>query len=238
MGIYSSYLVKIPDGYLLLDTGYDRDYKKFKSYLKKNEIELKQIKYVFVSHHHDDHVGFIGNLVNENSKVKLILHEKTVPLLLGGKNNKNNGGGIVNKPLYVLFKIKMSLSPKWTLTFPPFDIRDQDIIIRGERDFLPNEVGIDGKIIHTKGHTSDGMCLILMDNYIFVGDEASNFLNWAGAGNLTIFNENLDEVYKSWENIISRGIPYVIPTHGKAFKLEMLKKNIHKRKQTDLVKFF
>ncbi len=222
----------------MFDTGYEQDFQTFLKILNKHRINVNEIKYVFLSHHHDDHAGFIGDLTKLNREMKLIVHEKSIPLLASGKNNKNNGGGIVNPLIYALFKIKMFLKPDWTLTFPPFTIRDQDLIVYGVQNKLPDEVGIKGTIIHTPGHTTDGICLLINDYYLLVGDQTSNFLNWAGAKHLTLFNENVDEVYKSWDRIISMNIKFILPAHGKPFMVERLKENLYKYSQKDLVRFF
>lgn len=238
LGVTTSYLIKIPSGFMLFDTGYEQDFPTFMKILKKHRINVNEIKYVFLSHHHDDHAGFVGDLSKLNKEMKLIVHEKSIPLLASGKNNKNNGGGIVNPLIYTLFRIKMFLKPDWTLTFPPFIIRDQDLIVYGVQNKLPDEVGIKGTIIHTPGHTTDGICLLLNGQYLLVGDQTSNFLNWAGAKHLTLFNENVDEVYQSWDKIISMNIKFILPAHGKPFMVERLKENLYKYSQKDLVKFF
>ena len=237
-GFMTAYLIKIPSGFLLFDTGYEQDFTSFMKILEKYQINVNEIKYVFLSHHHDDHAGFVGKLTKINREMKLIVHKKAIPLLASGKNNTNNGGGIVNRLIYIIFKIKMFLKPDWTLTFPPFTIRDQDIIVYGEQIDIPTEVGLKGTIIHTPGHTTDGICLMLNEQYMLVGDQASNFLNWAGAKHLTLFNENVDEVYKSWEKIISMNIKFIVPSHGKPFRVERLKNNLYKYSQKDLVIFF
>ena len=236
--VTTAYLIKIPSGYLLFDTGYEKDFDTFKEILIKEKIDLNSIIYLLLSHHHDDHVGFIAELTERNPSLKIIVHEKTVPLLATGKNNKMNGGGIVNSTIFLLFRIKQLLTPDWTLTFPPFNIRSQDIIIQGEVQPLPAEVGIEGVIVHTPGHSSDSISLLYKNKYLLCGDMASYFLNWAGAKHLTLFNENINEVYKSWEKVISMDVKYVIPSHGKPFRIERLKNNLYKYTQKDLVKFF
>ncbi len=238
LGITSVYLVKTPDGYLLFDTGYEKDFNSFQNILIQKKIDIRTIRYLLLSHHHDDHSGFISQLTATLPSLKIIVHEKTVPLLASGKNNKMNGGGIVNPLIYSLFRIKQFITPDWTLTFPPFIVRPRDIILYGEINQIPSEVGIDGVIVHTPGHSSDSISLLLNRSYLVCGDLASNFLNWAGACNLTLFNEDIDIVYKSWQKLISMNVMIIAPSHGKPFKINKLKNNLHKYTQKDLVLFF
>lgn len=62
------FFLKCNNGYMLIDTGYPDDYEKFVKKIKKINIELSEIKYIFLTHHHDDHSGFTTELVkNTNS---------------------------------------------------------------------------------------------------------------------------------------------------------------------------
>lgn len=237
-GITVAYLVKIPGGYLMFDTGYENDFYKMLQIINEKNIKIDQIKYLLLSHHHDDHVGYIAKLLEAQPSLKIIVHEKTIPLLASGKNNTKNGGGIVNPIIYTLFRIKRFITPEWTLTFPPFNVRSQDIVLQGDFIKLPAEVGIKAFVAYTPGHTSDSISLIIDNEYLLCGDLSSNFLNWAGANHLTLFNEDIDSVYSSWQKVLSMKIKYVLPAHGKPFHSEKLKHNLYKYKQEDLVKFF
>ncbi len=237
-GTTTSYLIEIPDGYLMVDTGYEKDFDTFISIIKEKGISVSKIKYLLLTHHHDDHSGYISKLLELQPSLKIIVHEKSVPFLASGNNNKDNGGGLVNPLIYGLFQLKKFITPDWTLAFPPFLIRDNDIILKENIQQLPTEVGIDALVIYTPGHTSDSISLLIDKEYLVCGDLSSNFLNWAGSKYLTIFNENVEDVYKSWENVISLGAKYIAPAHGKPFRVEKLKENLYKYKQSDLVKFF
>lgn len=236
--LVKSFLIPIDNSeYLLFDTGYERNYKVFKELLKKDSIDVKKIKYIFISHHHDDHAGFINNLIKDNPEVRVILHEKTVPLMLLGENNLANGGGIVNPFVNLLFNIKQAISPEWDFTLPKYYVRDRDIVLTGDKADLKKILGEDIYMIYTPGHTSDSISLVYQNEYIFCGDLASNVLNWAGAKHLTLFNESLEDVYSSWGKVIDLDIDNIIPSHGKPFKLSSLEKNLDKYEQSDLVPY-
>jgi glyoxylase-like metal-dependent hydrolase (beta-lactamase superfamily II) len=232
------FMIPIDDGYVLIDNAYENEIKRFEEYLKNLNINITEIKYVLLTHHHDDHVGFINYITKNNPNVIVILNDKTSNLISQGKNNKNNGGGIVNKRIYSLFRIKQLLTPEWDLTFPPYNIRENDIIISDDYYDLGNILGINLKVLYTPGHTSDSISFIYKDRYAFCGDLSSNFLNWAGAGYLTLFNEDINEVYKSWEKLTSKKIEFIITAHGKPFSIQNLEKYKNSNKQNDIEKFF
>lgn len=59
------YLLKIENGYLLVDTGYESDLTVFEQELHKNSINIKDINYLFLTHHHNDHSGLVNFLVEK-----------------------------------------------------------------------------------------------------------------------------------------------------------------------------
>jgi glyoxylase-like metal-dependent hydrolase (beta-lactamase superfamily II) len=237
-GITVAYLVKLPQGHLLFDTGYASDYASFASAITKKNISISDIRYCLLSHHHDDHAGYINTLLKNNSNIKVIAHERSVPLLASGKNNTANGGGIVNSRIYALFRFKQIITPEWDLSFPPFTMRTSDILLKETAMNLPSDTGRNLKVLYTPGHTNDSISLIVDDTYLLCGDLASNFLNWAGASQLTLFNENVVQVYRSWLMVYGEGIKVIVPSHGKPFSADLLKENFDIYKQEELVKFF
>lgn len=234
----NAFLIPAGNGYLLFDTGYPWDYERFLAAIAERDIPLWSIRYTFVSHAHDDHVGFLGALAQANPQMKIIAHEKTVPLLATGANNKQNGGGLFNRAVYLAFRVKQRLKPHWTLTFPPFTVRETDIVWRGDETAMPEEVGMDATLLWTPGHTSDSVSLLYEGRYLFCGDLTSTSFNLIGGRQLTVFNEDIDAVYDSWSNVLDAGIPVTVPSHGHPFRTEKLERHIGRLTQDRLVPFF
>lgn len=232
------FLIPATNGYILIDNAYEKEFDKFFEYLKDYEISINDIRYILLTHHHDDHVGFLNQITTINPDVSVVLHKKTADLVLTGFNNKNNGGGIINKRIFVLFKIKQLLSPEWDLSFPPYKTRENDIIFSNDTFDLTGLLGIDIKAEYTPGHSSDSVTYIYKNKYAFCGDLASNFLNWAGADYLTLFNEDINRVYDSWRILINKDVEVIVTAHGKPFNIINLEKNIDSIKQENIVRFF
>ena len=57
---------------LLVDTDYAGTLGAFYKAMKKNGIELKDIKYVLATHYHPDHMGIIGELTERGAELLLI----------------------------------------------------------------------------------------------------------------------------------------------------------------------
>ena len=90
----SVFLIPCSAGYLQVDTGYEHDYPIYRRNLAKAGIALESIRYLVLTHHHDDHAGFL-NEITRDSEITIIAHEKARALLKTGKNDKTRGGGYV-----------------------------------------------------------------------------------------------------------------------------------------------
>jgi glyoxylase-like metal-dependent hydrolase (beta-lactamase superfamily II) len=163
---------------MLIDTAYPADYDKFIKRINEIGIGISKTKNLLLTHHHDDHAGFAARLA-EQTGCRFIVHQDAVLPLSRGESQD------IMKP--VNFRVKMvfslfSLFHK-EIKFPPVVIAEKDFIVTGDENNLFKTLGIDGKIIHTPGHSSDSISVVLSDGNAFVGDVAMNFLNFTGIRN-------------------------------------------------------
>jgi hydroxyacylglutathione hydrolase len=101
-------------------------------------------------------------------------------------------------------------------------LKEDDYIINGDDSEILTKIGIDGKILHTPGHTEDSISVLLSDGKAFVGDAAMNFMNICRIKHRPIFVQDIEEVYKSWEKLAEYGAKTIYPAHGKPFSVEEL----------------
>ena len=226
------YILECNGGYLIIDTGYPKDYKKFvKNLDEKYRIDVSEIKYLLLTHHHDDHSGFAAELI-KNTDLKLIIHEKSIERLKMGQSEDESEP--TNKRIKFVFGF---FSRFHEFVFPPVIPRENDIIMKGtepNKEIL-NNIEINGTIIYTPGHTKDGISVILDDGAVFVGDNAMNawYFNILGIKKRPIFLQDINLIFESWETYIKMGGKKIYPTHGKPFdilKLEKKKKKILNKK--------
>jgi beta-lactamase superfamily II metal-dependent hydrolase len=88
LGKSNAYLIKAHDGYLLVDTGDHSEEDTFDKMLEDMDVDISEIKYVFITHHHHDHVGLLNDLREENN-VKFIVHEDAIQYLKTGEMNSD-----------------------------------------------------------------------------------------------------------------------------------------------------
>ena len=133
-------------GRLLIDTDYAGTMKAFCQEIKRSGIRRSDIEYVLATHYHPDHMGLIGELMEQGVKLLLIDRQK--------------GAVHASDPIFRRDRIP----------FVPIDAARADVISCGEsRAFLAG-LGISGEIIYTPSHSPDGVSLILDDGDCFVGD--------------------------------------------------------------------
>ena len=88
--IVNNYLISSEVGWILIDTGYARGFPHFLNMLEKNQIRPKDIRFVFLTHAHDDHAGFL-NEVLAATNTEVILHPKAMAGLKRGQNPFEGG---------------------------------------------------------------------------------------------------------------------------------------------------
>lgn len=237
LGISNVYLIPCVGGYIQIDTGYETNYNGYKNLLMMADVKLNEIRYLFLTHHHDDHAGFLNELTSE-ADLTIIAHTKAKSLLETGMNDKTSGGGYINGIIKVLAGIKMRFDPRWTLTFPPFSLRETDILISADDDQLLRKIGVEGRILTTPGHCADHIAIVLDNGDTFCGDAASSFLLPFGTRYATLFMTNMEDAYRSWQKMMDARAKTIYPSHGKPFSMEKLKDNMGRFKTEDLIRFF
>jgi hydroxyacylglutathione hydrolase len=237
LSMSSIYLLPCQDGYLQIDTGYDRDYPVYQREMARLGVDLRDVKTLLLTHHHDDHAGFLNELT-QDTELCIIAHQQAAEFLKTGANDKTHGGGYVNRFIKLVAGLKMRLDPRWTLTFPPFSIRKQDILLDTDNNTLLRTLGIPGKILYTPGHCLDHIVIVLDSGETFCGDAAANFLNWAGTRYYPVFMTDMDEAYRSWQKMLDAGAKMIYPAHGRPFPADKLRRNMGRITTGALARFF
>jgi glyoxylase-like metal-dependent hydrolase (beta-lactamase superfamily II) len=151
LGMTTIYLLKGQAGYLLIDTGYTKDYAKFINGLARVGVRLDQIKALLLTHGHDDHAGFAARLLEETG-ARLITHRDALPLLRG---EQMTGQGVrsLNGRILVLTAL-YTLITRRDVRYPPLTLGDDDVILDGDDTRVLRDLGVDATVIHTPGHTA------------------------------------------------------------------------------------
>ncbi len=225
VGMTTVYLLKGEEGYLVIDTGFARDYPKFRDELAREGIELDEIKALLLTHGHDDHAGFAARLIEETG-ARLLVHRRSLPLL-SGKQKTGADLHSLNARIFVL-ALLYSLVTQRDLEYPPVIPGENDVILEGDDAQVLRALGFDAEVIATPGHSEDSISVVTPGGRVFCGDAAMNSLKITGAQHRPIFIRDEEQVYQSWAKMVEHGAEVLYPSHGAPFTVENLARSLEK----------
>ena len=152
-GNTNTFFIRGDQGGLLIDTDYAGTLPAFYKAMKNADIRITDIKYILATHYHPDHMGLVGQLVEQGIELLLVDVQKEA----------------------VHFSDKIFEKDK--LQYSKINEADATIITCEESRKVLSSIGIAGEIIHTPSHSADSISLIMDDGSCFVGDlEPSEYL--------------------------------------------------------------
>ncbi len=193
---------------MVIDTGYPNGFNSFKKKMNSVGITPKDIKFIFLTHAHNDHAGYLNELLTITN-ASLVLHRDAVIRLKAGRNLLI--GRSPSRQAQMFLKM-MSLLGKSGHKFPRLDMPDR-YIIAGSKSLHLHDLGIPGTILMLPGHTSDSIGLILDNGYMFCGDAAMN--GFLSKSRHPVCIENEQDFLNSWEVILKNKPVKIFPGHGK-----------------------
>ncbi len=225
----NNYLFPTLAGYLLVDTGYEGGGADFLRQLSRKKIDPNELQWVFLTHAHGDHAGYL-NEVLRGTRARVLLHPLALERLRSGRNSEE--GGCPN--FRAILACRTINRRKWDV-FPalPRELENRFIPLEGaRRRDLESNLGV--TFLDTPGHTADSMSLLTEDGSLFCGDAA--MAGPLSSNYTSIWMEDPEEYRASWETMLDSGARMVYPGHGGAFPLGLLGraypklKHIHLRK--------
>ena len=215
----NNYLIPFEAGWILIDTGYAGGFSHFQKMLKKSGVRPEEIKYVFLTHAHDDHAGFLNEVLAATG-AELLLHPKAVEGLKRGQNSFEGGCSSLSAWLFCQL---LALLGHGAHRYPPIreDFLGRLIPVGSERF---RAAGFPYEVLETPGHAADHIALLAGD-LLFCGDAAMN--GFPSRRRTTIWIENLPQFKRSWETMLAKSPRLLCPAHGKPFPAADLKKYLN-----------
>ena len=179
-GSTNYYVVDGGKGRMLVDVGWPGTLGKLLAEMKRKGVLLEAIDWLLVTHYHPDHAGLVQEVRSKG--VKLLVMEgqlEFVPLL------------------------KQWMKPE--MNYQDIDVRGvKPVEINASRAFLAN-IGINGEIVSTPGHSDDSVTLVLDTGDAFTGDLQS--VSRAD-------ESDVEEVTRSWTKLRAMNVKTIHPGHG------------------------
>lgn len=180
---------------------------------------LDNLNYIFLTHAHDDHVGFLAALLSKTT-AKVILNPMGIPALDAGRSNEPPSAGFSSRPASLFSKFKKDFS------FPAVKLGDRAVFVSSEADQVFKAMGLPVRILFLPGHTADSIGLFFEETgELFCGDAAMNAV--ISIAHHTIWIENVQEFGKSWDKMLALNPTKIYPSHGAPFPPKDLVKYRH-----------
>ena len=213
MGICNCYLIK-ENGAILVDAGPPKQVGKLRAALQKLSIEPQDISLMLITHGHYDHIGSVY-AVKTLTNCKVAINHREKEWVEQALRPLPPGIGIWGAVMAVLMRI--------TALFVKFPASSVDIVLEDEE--LPlHPFGVNGKVLHTPGHSAGSMSLLLDTGEAFVGDLAmGGFPTRIGPG-MPIFGDDRNTIKTSWRLLLNNGAKWIYPSHGNPFSADVLRR--------------
>ena len=143
----NTYLIEGSKGILLFDVGWAGTFPAFCHALGQIGIPVQKITYILISHFHPDHCGIVQQIADQGAVLLLPDLQKD----------------FVHAADPVFAKEKR-------MDFLPIKEADARCFPIEEGRGILKEIGIDGQILPTPGHSDESISLCLDDGAVFVGD--------------------------------------------------------------------
>ena len=184
----NTYLIRGSRGTLLFDTGWAGTFPLFCRAMGETGVPVQSIDYILISHFHPDPMGIAQNIADLGPVIAAAdLQREFI----------HSADGVFAK------ERRNSFSP----------IRDEKVrffALSESRRFLA-ELGLDGEILATPGHSEDSISLFLDSGELFVGDLNPLYELPAHAGT---------EIGRSWEKLLAMRPKRVYYGHARTAVLE------------------
>jgi hydroxyacylglutathione hydrolase len=206
----SAYLIE-GDRLFLVDTGFTGHARKVLRTIRSLGRHAAELDLVVVTHAHLDHCGGLPSL-REAATFTVGCHPLTTDALAAGSIGVSPG-------LTPWAKAYEALARVTTPILRPRGSR-ADV---GLADGAPlHGHGLAGRAIHTPGHTTGCISVLLDDGSAFVGDLITGPEGGQPLPVPTTMAVDLDRTFDGWRALLAAGAQRFYPSHGRPFSAEEL----------------
>jgi hydroxyacylglutathione hydrolase len=210
----NAYLISNRGRYLLIDTGRKTSRKRLFNHLEK--LGAARLDALIMTHTHFDHAGNAAQ-IREKFQTKVIAHKSEARYLKSG--NSPLPGGTISVTKFLIEHLGQQVQSR--VKYEPCDV---DIQVEDSFDLA--EFGCNARIIHTPGHTSGSMSVIVDDEIAVAGDtlfgEVPNSV-------FPPFADDVEQLIASWAKLLETKCDLFLPAHGFPITRKLLEKCYKKR---------
>lgn len=200
---------------ILIDTGTGFMWDRLVKVL--DQINVNRIDYLILTHTHFDHAANSAR-IKEKYNAKVIVHKDEASYLISGENISIKGTNLVTRLI-------VNLLAKRILSVTRFEPCKSNILV--DTDFDLSFSGFNAIIMHTPGHTSGSVSVIIDNEIAIVGDTMFGVFKWSV---FPPYANDTKQMIKSWGKLLETGCTLFLPGHGSANSRFLVQKCYENRK--------
>ena len=195
LGFVGAYLIPTADGgAVLVDAGVPKQEGKILAALASHGLAPESLRLIVISHAHGDHMGSL-QAVAKATGARVLAQRIEAPALAAGVTLMPRGLTTFGK----LFERFMGGFVRAASNLPC----PVDVVVDDERSLA--DFGVAGRVLHTPGHTSGSLSILLDDGDAFVGDLCAKMPLVSGGSYVPFFGDDRETVYASWRKLLAAG---------------------------------
>jgi glyoxylase-like metal-dependent hydrolase (beta-lactamase superfamily II) len=219
LGLVNSFIVK-GEKTVIVDTGYPGNEDRILSFLHKNLIKTEDVSLIILTHAHIDHYGSAEQL-RTKIKAPIAIHRADAEYIEKGINYIGTPtclSGRILKSFFIGVKGDLMAYPS-PIPLPQGEGTKgrvkADIVFDDDENL--QEFGINGKVIHTPGHTEGSISLILPSGEAIVGDLMMGGMFFKRVPHYPLFVSDMLRLRESIRKIIQLSPKVIYASHGGPF---------------------
>lgn len=213
LGFNQCYVIRSA-GVIAVDAGAPDKEDRFLRGLSEAFVDPKEVRLIVITHGHWDHIGSAREMRHLTGG-RIAMHRLDAPSLERSLKPLSPGVTAWGRLLSGMHKPFMPL-----ISIPSAKV---DLLL-GDEEYPLHTYGIPGKILHTPGHTSGSVSVLLDTGEAFVGDLAMNRFPLRLSPGLPVFAEDMGAVRASWKSLLGQGAKTVYPAHGEPFPADRIRR--------------
>ena len=199
-----SYLIETSDALFLVDGGLIGTGHRILRRIAEIGRKPEHLAFALITHAHADHFGGLSE-VQEASDCEVICHPAHAAAL-------RTGGNLVSPGLNVFAKIYEGIAH---LALPKLELPKLRRVSTLEDGARLHDLGLPGTVLHTPGHSTGDVTLVLDDGSAFVGDLVQGpRIPRVLPPEFSIMAVDEPAMFASWRALLASGAKMLYPGHG------------------------
>lgn len=199
---------------ILIDTSVSRLWNRLQQKLDK--LGINSIDYLILTHSHFDHAAN-ANRIKKRYNAYIIVQKDEADYL-------SNGDNILPRGTTIFTRLILNILGKRLFSRFKYEPCKYDLLVDYYLDL--KDLGFNGYLMHTPGHTIGSMSLIVDDEVAIVGDSMFGVFNWSV---FPPYAEDSEQMIKSWGKLLETNCSKFLPAHGTE-NSRLLVENDYKKK--------